>query len=219
MRGITVTPAPGVPMPRAFMVPNWPESVPPPPAARVIPPGAAETVNVPCWASAGLVNAIAATARMIIAESGLLIDAPHTFPPDLTTGRCVRRRSSYSLNFIVLSADRATAATEEKLADYWTVKVKVTVADFAPVTPAPLAGVTATPIKRVCVEPLAALVTIVSGVAVLTAVKSVTAAGTVAEFAESRTIKILFGAAKSVVTWAVIVLLVVVWLVNTGFKL
>src|SRR6476660_7625673 len=156
---------------------------------------------------------------MISAESGLLIDAPHTVPPDLTTGRCVRRRSSYSLNFIVLSADRATAATEEKLADYWTVKVKVTVADFAPVTPAPLAGVTATPVKRVCVEPLAALVTMVSGVAVLTAVKSVAAAGTVLEFAESRTMKILFGAAKSGVTCAVMVFVVAVWLVKTGFKL
>jgi hypothetical protein len=29
----------------------------------------------------------------------------------------VRRRSSYSLKLIVLNADRATAATEEKLAD------------------------------------------------------------------------------------------------------
>ena len=73
-------------------------------------------------------------------------------------------------------------------------------ADFAPVTPAPLAGVTATPMKRVCVEPLAALVTIVSAVAVLTAVNEAAEAGTVLEFAESRTMKRLFGAAKSVVT-------------------
>ena len=118
MRGITVTPVPGAPMPSAFMVPNWPDNVPPPPAARAMPPGAAETVNVPFWAAAGLVNAIAAIARMMMDESGLAIDAPHTFPPDLTTGRCVRRRYSYSLKLIVLNADRATAATEEKLADY-----------------------------------------------------------------------------------------------------
>jgi hypothetical protein len=84
----------------------------------MIPPGAAETVNVPFWAAAGLVSPIAASARMMSAESGLVIDAQHTFPPDLTTGRCVRRRSSYSLKLIVLNADRATAATEEKLADY-----------------------------------------------------------------------------------------------------
>ena len=101
VRGITVTPAPGVPIPNPFMVPNWLDSVPPPPAAKVMPPGAAETVNVPFWALADLVRAIAATARMMSAESGLLIDAPHTFPPDLTTGRCVRRRSSYSLKLIV----------------------------------------------------------------------------------------------------------------------
>jgi hypothetical protein len=84
-----------------------------------MPPGAAETVNVPFWALADLVRAIAATARMMSAESGLLIDAPHTFPPDLTTGRCVRRRSSYSLKLIVPKMQTGqTAATEEKLADY-----------------------------------------------------------------------------------------------------
>ena len=55
----------------------------------------------------------------------------------------------------------------------------MTVADFAPVTPAPLAGVTATPINRVCVEPLAALVTMVSGVPVLTAANAAAEAGIV----------------------------------------
>jgi hypothetical protein len=84
-----------------------------------MPPGAAETVNVPFWALAGLVNAIAAIARMMSDESGLPNDALHTFPPDLTTGRCVRRRSSCFLNLIIPKCRQGNQRQlEEKLADY-----------------------------------------------------------------------------------------------------
>src|SRR6476646_8224018 len=57
---------------------------------------------------------------------------------------------------------------EEPPSDYWTVSVKVTVADCAPVaTVAPLSGFTATPTKRVTAVPLVTPgPTIVSGVPV-----------------------------------------------------
>src|SRR5579884_3395717 len=110
-------------------------------------------------------------------------------------------------------------------AGYCTVNVKVTVAVCGPVRTAggPFSGVTATPIKRVRDVPLTTAGvdgTMVSAVAVPRAVKSAAVAGTVLEFALSRTTRMLWGAPKSVVTCALIVVPEVAdWLVKTGVKL
>src|SRR5579864_1340092 len=79
-----------------------------------MPPGAEDSEKVPFWAMAGCASPIKTKTRKMRARGHVLRDAPHTFPPDLTTGRCVRRRSSWSLTLIFPYNDRATTATQSR---------------------------------------------------------------------------------------------------------
>src|SRR5215510_9620188 len=77
----------------------------------------------------------------------------HTSPAFLSAGEieCVEPSLPFALIIPIHKPAHNDDGGERSPSNYWTVRVKVTVALCAPVkVPAPLVGATATPMKRVC---------------------------------------------------------------------